>query len=273
MASHERDAVTAKLAADGSGNELWGIAVYYPPWRGYVNCYALLGSPASAQGAAARRSAVMIDGCRPEHAAAVGSALARLGVEEQDVGWFLATHRHVDHTGYAARATGARRLMHASDLAEAPEELAALFAPYGAAAADAPDRIALEDLSMTIIHLGHHTPGSVALYHPATRALFVGDHVCFPRHRLPDDGGMTVPAESMRRYLRGFVARWAKAPRGTTARWGSLETFFAGLRQLSQCDAELLCTGHGPVVRGDIGGLLAELALDGSGCGRGARLG
>jgi glyoxylase-like metal-dependent hydrolase (beta-lactamase superfamily II) len=90
-----------------------------------------------------------------------------------------------------------------------------------------------------VLHLGGHTRGSIGLFHPARQVLLCGDALCNQGGRLsaPEAGLLESPEEA-----------------GRT------------LASLAGLDCDVLCCGHGPVIRGGafrfIEGLLAAaLAL------------
>ena len=57
---------------------------------------------------------------------------------------------------------------------------------------------------LTVMPLGHHTPGSVALYDPTARVLYF-------REELPPDG-LVTEENGLRKKTRTFIAGWSKSP-------------------------------------------------------------
>lgn len=234
------DAVVAAVC-DG----VHAIAVWDASWSAFNDCYLVRGP----------QGAVMVDCGKAEHAEAVVGALRQLGLDPRDVVAVLATHGHADHVGGAAAFPRARRLIHPIDLPRLPEGLRALFEP------GLPDEG--EVLGFQVRHIPHYTEGSVALFAPDRRALFCGDHVCFFGGSLPPEG-LVGTAAGVREELRRLVAEWFSDPEARQRR--RVDLFRQGLQRLLGFDAEYLCTGHGPVLRGGVRGFLRALleAADGA---------
>lgn len=112
--------------------------------------------------------------------------------------------------------------------------------------------------------LGHHTPGSVALYDPTARVL-AGDYLCFFREELPPDG-LVTEGNGLREKTRTFIAGWSKSP--ADRQQYHFDQFMRGLQTLGSWDrVDFLATGHGLVLKGGIPQFFAEL-LDDGGCPR-----
>ncbi|MFF0868621.1 MBL fold metallo-hydrolase [Nonomuraea sp. NPDC003560] len=98
-------------------------------------------------------------------------------VGDQPLGAIVTTHQHGDHwqaLEQVARVTGAEVIAH-------PLDAPALPVPAGRTV-DHGDTIALGPVSLEVIHLRGHTPGSIALLYdggPDGRHLFTGDSL-FP---------------------------------------------------------------------------------------------
>ncbi|MER6577150.1 MBL fold metallo-hydrolase [Nonomuraea sp. NPDC048881] len=98
-------------------------------------------------------------------------------VGDQPLGAIVTTHQHGDHwqaLEQVARVTGAEVIAH-------PLDAPALPVPVGRTV-DHGDTIALGPVSLEVIHLRGHTPGSIALLYdggPDGRHLFTGDSL-FP---------------------------------------------------------------------------------------------
>jgi glyoxylase-like metal-dependent hydrolase (beta-lactamase superfamily II) len=133
-------------------------------------------------------------------------ALAAIGAKPRGLGQIVVTHYHIDHMGALAEMaerTGAQVLAHVLDApvvrGEQPEEeprLSDLEKPFHEdisknvmpARRCAVDRELVDgaeielDGGATVVHVPGHTAGSIALYVPKRRVLFVGDAAA----RLPD---------------------------------------------------------------------------------------
>jgi len=164
------------------------------------------------------------------------------------VRYIVITHHHFDHSSGAKRlreATGARIVMHKDEaplLARAAsEELPAdVDVPAdrkewhersqqwrNEAAEGAPDELVSDGDALTIgglrlrmVHTPGHTAGHLSPFLEEGRVLFAGDNVL-------GMGTTVVPPP----------------PHGDMAQ------YIASLRKMQSLDAELMCCGHGPVVR------------------------
>lgn len=218
------------------------LARWDETWNSYNNCYLVSG----------RGRLVLIDCGKADHASELVAALAELGLRPADITVLLATHGHRDHIGAWALFTQAEMYLHPADRALLGDEALTRFGH------------ALPDdggvLDFDCIHLGHHTPGSVALFHRETGTLFAGDHLCFFGKQLPA-GGLVSPAPELRELSRQFVSGWALHPENRSAH--RFEEFRRGLDLLARFPGRSFCTGHGGVLTGMVPEFLRELgALD-----------
>jgi glyoxylase-like metal-dependent hydrolase (beta-lactamase superfamily II) len=178
---------------------LYALALWDESWNSFNNCYVL--RPAGEGG-----GAILIDSGKAEHTPALLDALARIGVTPDRVDAVLATHGHFDHVGGAASLPGVPRHLHAADASLLPQAVRAEWQ------LDLPDQGVLNGFpEFRCVLLGHHTFGSVALFHGPTRALFCGDHVCFFGAPL-DEGLVGFGAVRRERMLRGVAWRRAHWP-------------------------------------------------------------
>ncbi|HEV8637789.1 MAG TPA: MBL fold metallo-hydrolase [Chloroflexota bacterium] len=242
---------------------LYALAVWDESWNSFNNCYVL-------RPAGEGDRAILIDSGKAEHAPALLEALARLGVTPDRVDAVVATHGHLDHVGGAGSLPEVPRHLHAADAGLLPQAVRAEWR------LDLPDHGVLPDfLDLRCVLLGHHTFGSVALFHEPTRALLWGDHVCFFGAPL-DEGLVGFGSARRERMLSGVAWRRAHWPpdgaeqariRADLAnrapedqRRHDFPLQVEGLaRALSLGDADVLCTGHGPVLRGEVAAFLADL--------------
>ncbi|MFD8561498.1 MBL fold metallo-hydrolase [Streptosporangium canum] len=110
------------------------------------------------------------DGALIDAAADADRLLALIG--DRPISKIITTHQHGDHwqaLERVAAATGATVIAHALDAAALPVPVD-LEVEHG-------DRITVGVVTLEVIHLRGHTPGSIALHHPGH--LFTGDSL-FP---------------------------------------------------------------------------------------------
>ena len=170
-------------------------------------------------------------------------AIAKLGHRPQDLKQILFTHSDPDHTGGAAelKQTGGPSLQASAHEAGMMAQgkpgrppnnafvrlMVGLMVPrIRAQAADA----LLEDGQeipvlggLRVIDTPGHTPGHVSFYSGSTKILFAGDSLRSEKDKLNFGAGPFT--------------------------W-NLEAGIESVRQLSKLEVDLVCCGHGPVVRG-----------------------
>jgi len=121
------------------------------------------------------------------------AAIEEAGHRPEDLRLIVATHYHLDHTGNAGalrERTGAELCVHADDVpyVDGTTPWMRMRAPFGFLDRFAPKPYALnvdrvlrdgDELpfagGLRVIHAPGHTPGHIALYSRAHRALFTGD--------------------------------------------------------------------------------------------------
>ena len=170
------------------------------------------------------------------------------GLEGLKLAYIVLTHHHFDHSSGAARlreATGAHIVAHRAEApllleagsAETPQDVdipedarearEAIRRWREEAARAVPDRLLEDgdrlrvgDATLRAVHTPGHTAGHICLLLEEERVLFSGDNVL-------------------------GVGTTAIAP----PPHGDMVQYLASLRRMQSLDAELLCPGHGPVVR------------------------
>ena len=238
------------------------LALWDDGWKSFNNCYLVQDG----------HGAILIDSGKEEHAAALARALGELGLDYEDVNAVVVTHGHRDHIGGAVAAglSNVPRHIRAADKGLLPDAGRSTWQP------DLPD--AGDVLGLQCVLLGQHTLGSVALFHPPSRALFWSDHLCFFGAQLDDEGLVCVGVSIRERVLRNVSWRLAHWP-PDEAEQERLRVDLAGRRPEDQQrynfplavegikrairsfrGVEVLCTGHGPVLRGDVWGFLDQVA-------------
>lgn len=196
--------------------------LHFFEWRGYENnCNAVV-----LEG----DGPVVID---PGHSHLLGSLFASMAGAGLDPGGFAAvllTHGHPDHVEGAEvfHAAGARVGMNPDEWSYLRGEGGMLFRFFGAEVPDMdvtveliPGRVEVAGLELDVMLTPGHSPGSVCMFWPRTRALIAGD-VVFPGGAF---GRCDFPGGSYKTLLQSFEA-------------------FDGL------SPEFLLSGHGPSVSG-----------------------
>ena len=191
----------------------------------------------------------LIDAGLPGSSAAIDEAIRELGRSPDELRRVICTHGHFDHAGGAAELAardGVQVLMHEADLTALATTVGdvarhpgrrlfvALTPPVDVATAvrDGDELPVLGGLR--VLHVPGHTPGSICLYTPRHRLLFVGD------------------ALQARLGRTGFASRlysddWHEARRS--------------VKRMANLDVETIVFGHYPP-RSDAGPVLHRLASE-----------
>lgn len=234
------------------GHGLHAVVVWDDGWKSFNNFY-IIDRPGRL---------TLVDTGKPGHLEALTGSLAALGRRLDGVAYLAATHGHMDHIGSAGHLKKAQRAIHPAERAALPEWQQRLFP------VDLPD--AGEWAGLQVRRLPpYHSPGSVALYDAQSGALFCGDHLCCFGDPLPQ-GGIAGACEDLRLQAATYVETWRDRARRNNPYQPdtALHDFLAGLAVLASFEqAQLLCTGHGPVLRGRISEFLQHLVAIGQGRG------
>lgn len=209
------------------------LAIWDSKWNSYNNCYFIV----------EKEGITIIDSSKEMHAPYLVAALKQLGKSPEDVKLVLATHGHEDHVQGTAIFKNAKKYIHHQErsLIENP----------------APEEFNYELLDQGVIQnfeyfwVGHHTPSSLAFYHKPSKVLFTGDFLCFFGDPLSKDG--LVSAGNDLRH------EWLKFLRNGGVAKDKLNDFLKGLMAMNDFDADVMCTGHGEVLVGDIKSFVSEL--------------
>ncbi len=146
-----------------------------------------------------------------------------------DLELIILTHCHYDHVAAVpeiVKATGAKVAMHEEDIPFIKSDKINCAAMFGSQSTPLKidivlkdgNEIDLGDAKLRVIHTPGHTPGSICLYEPASKAMFTGDTVF--------EGG-------------GF---------GRTDIGGNPEHMLSSLEILTKFDVSTMYPGHGNVV-------------------------
>lgn len=190
----------------------------------------------------------LIDAGLPGSRARIAGQVERLGRSLDELTRIVLTHGHPDHVGGARELAGERVevLLHPADFENLRVSLAGLLSRpsrgrFFGFVSRTPEHLApLEDGTvlpvlggLEVIHTPGHTPGSVCLYAPRLRALWVGD--ALERRR----GGVT------------FASRLYSDDTGLARR---------SVARMAERDVETLLFAHYPPWTDDANGVLRELA-------------
>ena len=198
----------------------------------------------------------LIDTGMPNHARRILAALAAANLAPPGVNRILITHCDVDHTGGLAQiqaATGSQVVAHAAEVPNIQGQRARVLPKTAAGYAMRPilamsqlffksepvtvDEMVLDKQVLVegfqALHVPGHTPGQMALYHPARKLLITGDAMANRSQRL----GLPAPM---------FTPDMVQAKES--------------IRKLAKLDVDVACFGHGPPIVGDAGDKLRAFA-------------
>ncbi|WP_241254736.1 MBL fold metallo-hydrolase [Brevibacillus sp. SYP-B805] len=213
--------ITRKIA-----EHVWAIITYEEAWKSFINNYVI----------ARDDRFLLIDTNLRKHRPYVQQALQQIGVTEERIEQVFFTHRHPDHIGNAEMFPSRLNWIHLEDFFELDDFSQTLFGHTLTGKAG-------EVSGLSFKQLAAHTEGSVAYFDPASKICFIGDHLCFFAEPL----GEVVGEEAERRaqYLR-FIAKWKEQEPEKVA------AFREGVEAVLEWPVQLLATGHGPILKGEI---------------------
>lgn len=215
---------------------VWALARWDESWSSYNNLYLVQDAD----------QWILVDTGKLEHGDELLEALATIGVRPDQVTEIILTHGHKDHVGARASFPEARLWLHPLDRPMLPPETELH---------DLPDHGELLGFECRL--LGHHTPGSVSLYHRATGTLLGADHLCFFGSGLGEEGLVGFHAH-LRDWAAGFVRAWSASP--VDRERYRYDLFREGLSILaSYRDAKAYGSGHGGVLIGEVPALFEAL--------------
>ena len=190
-----------------------------------------------------------IDSGMPRNAGNILDYVHKIGREPSDISRILLTHCHIDHVGSAHELKGltnAKVAIHQDD-AEYLAGTKTLPRPKGATGVlfkavsplfkftpFQPDIVLRENDKvgrLAVIHTPGHTPGSISLYEPEEKTLFVGDAIRFRDRKI------TGPPERFTLDMNEAVQSIGK---------------------ISQMDFDLMLSGHGEPLKPDASGKIRE---------------
>lgn len=195
-------------------------------FKGVSNCYLVLD-----------KEIFLVDTGMPGRSNEIIGCLEKnLKRSPQDIKTIIITHHHFDHTGSLdklKKITGAKVAIHVKDASyisgEKSQTGSLLMRPlvkiikfiYRTQPVKADiilnDGDQIEDY--TVIHTPGHTPGSICLYNPINKIIFVGDNLNYSKDKIEGPRILDDPAE-----------------------------FRKSIKKLGDLDIEVILTGHGPPV-------------------------
>lgn len=218
-------------------SSLVAVAVFDDAWGSYNNVYALQG----------HEGVTLIDSGKAEHAHMLVRALTQLDIQPKDVSKVLLTHGHNDHVGGLSAFGLATILAH-------PLEEKGIKQYSSVKVVESLDNLPQEFVTFQV---GNHSKGSVVYYHSSTKALFSGDFLTFFAEPVAP-GNLVTEGLDLRKKTRDVLRRWLHSPAIHTR--GNPDGFRQSLEQMAALDVEYLCTGHGPILKGNISSFLRELS-------------
>jgi glyoxylase-like metal-dependent hydrolase (beta-lactamase superfamily II) len=205
------------------------FAVWDSEWNSYNNCYILL----------EKDHVTLIDSCKKNHIPYLELALGELGKSPDDVKLVLATHGHEDHVEGSSIFTKAKKVIHPKEKLDEFLGFVPVLSGKG------------EFQGIQYGFAGHHTPGSVIFFHQDTKTVFTGDFLCFFGDPLSKEG-LVSKGDDLRKA-------WVDFLQDDGVPLSELTGFLRGLKTIQLYDADVMCTGHGGVLTGEIESFVKEL--------------
>lgn len=213
--------------------DVWSIITYEESWKSYINSYCLK----------KQETFLLIDTNMRKHRTYFQEALLGLGATELTIDQVYCTHRHPDHIGNVEIFPSRNNWIHLDDYYDLDDFSQTLFGHTFTGAKG-------EVSGLRYQLLPSHTSGSVAFFDANTRVAFVGDHLCF----FGDPIGHVVGYEAERRqsFLQ-FIRKWKEQESEKAL------LFAEGIEALLQWPIDVLATGHGPILTGEIPPFFEEI--------------
>jgi len=213
--------VTTQIAEN-----VWAIITYEEAWKSYINNYVV----------AKGNRFLLIDTNLRKFRLYLQQALQSIGASPELIEHVFYTHRHADHIGNAELFPSRNNWIHLHDYFELDDFSQTLFGHTFTGGVGDLNKLQYKQLPF-------HTEGSVAFFDPDSGVCFIGDHLCFFAEPLGEIVG--YEAERREAFLH-FVDKWK------TQEPEKVAAFREGLEALLEWPIELLATGHGPILKGEI---------------------
>ncbi|WP_134683047.1 MBL fold metallo-hydrolase [Brevibacillus migulae] len=220
--------VTRKIA-----EHVWAILTYEEAWKSFINNYVI----------ARGDHFLLIDTNLRKHREYFVRSLKEIGATEARIEHIYFTHRHADHIGNAELFPSRNNWIHLEDFFELDDFSQTLFGHTFTGKAGEVSKLLFKQLPS-------HTAGSVAFFDPQSKICFLGDHLCFFAAPI---GGVVGYEEDRRLSYLEFVRKWKdQEPQKVAA-------FREGLELIREWPIEMLATGHGPILQGEIDPFLQQV--------------
>ncbi|WP_232699303.1 MBL fold metallo-hydrolase [Brevibacillus daliensis] len=207
---------------------VWTIMTYEDSWKSFINNYVL------------ERDGrfYLVDSNLRKHRPYFQSALKEIGVSDDNVQDVLYTHRLADHIGNVELFSTSQNWIHLHDFFELDDYSQSLF---GHSFAGEQGRVGFFQFK----NLPTYTEGSVAYYDDKTKVCFIGDHLHF--FGVPVDQVVGYQEHGRSELLNSLTTWLHNNPSRDEVRG-----FMDATRSLNDWPIEILATGHGPILQGDV---------------------
>lgn len=212
---------------------VWAILTFEESWNSYINNYVIK----------KENSFLLVDTNLRKHRRFFQSALQELGVTPDNIIQICSTHRHPDHIGNVDLFSARVNWIHLEDYFELDDFSQTLFGHTftGPGGIMGP---------LPFLQLPSHTPGSIALFDHESRVCFIGDHLHYYGEPL---GECVVFGAELREKTLAYVKEWnQREPE-------KVSLFIKGLRSVMRWPIDVLATGHGPILKGEIGSFMKQI--------------
>lgn len=212
---------------------VWAILTYEESWKSYINSYVI----------SKENSFLLIDTNLRKHRSYFQQVLQDLGALPDRIEYVYCTHRHPDHIGNIELFSARNNWIHLDDFYELDDFSQTLFGhTFTGSGGDVPD--------LQYVHLPGHTEGATAFFHKETGICFIGDHICFFGSPL---GEILGEEKERRKDFLDFLIRWKEQEPDQA------EAFFHNTKRLMNWPIDILATGHGPILKGNIKAFLHDI--------------
>ncbi|MGD8191733.1 MBL fold metallo-hydrolase [Brevibacillus ginsengisoli] len=205
---------------------VWSVITYEESWKSYINNYVIKN----------KDQFLLIDTNLRKHRNQFQQELQYLGAVADRIEQVYCTHRHPDHIGNVELFSSRNNWIHLHDYYELDDFSQTLFGhTFTGSSGEVP--------YLEYQLLPTHTRGSVAFFEPMNKICFVGDHLCF--YGAPLGEGFGYEAGARTSYLSSIEEWKTREPH-------QVDGFAKGLEAFLRWPIEVLATGHGPILQGDI---------------------